>query len=355
MNSIYVSGGSTGSLDWGYCVLTAVNAYYYLGNVWVLCYTVSRDSHQVEAFGWDHTIQQRRALSMQDAAMQEEVVSLVANHGGLESKLVDVFRNDGVVMITPDQDLLMGDLIGGGGFGHVYRATFHGVDVAVKQIAMDRSSVASFVNEVKSLSGLRHPNVLLLMGIGLSRSMCWLVSEFCSQGSLWEHLRNRGDTFLKVRRRIAYETAAAMAFLHSRGVAHRDLKSPNVLLTESLSVRVGDFGLSKKHLAAASVNTFVGTPAWTAPEVLQRAPYSLAADVYSFGVILWELDTLQPPYANLDAIQVAVGVVTQEISLLYPVQDGEFLFRGMTEKCLARDPTERPSFAVLLSWFQDHI
>jgi serine/threonine protein kinase len=204
----------------------------------------------------------------------------------------------------------------------------------------------------QALSMLRHPHVLLLIGIVITKQACWVVTEYCPFGSLWDVIHHQPSLRTRVvesKLRIATQIASAMEFLHRQGICHRDLKSPNVFLAESFSVRVGDFGLSKA-LVAGATNTLLGTPAWSAPEVFERSSYTEKADVYAFGVVLFELDTLRQPFAGLDPIQIAIGVM-QDKERLIPPADG--LFYDLIVSCLQRSAAARPAFdAICMSLSQ---
>jgi len=137
-------------------------------------------------------------------------------------------------------------------------------------------------------------------------------------------------------------------YLHGRTppIIHRDLKSANLLLDSSLSsVKVCDFGLSRCKEATAAM-TAIGTCQWSAPEVLRRDAYSEKADVWSFGVIIWELCALELPFVDLPAIRVAAGVAFQGLRLVLPAGSPPELATIM-DQCFNDEPQRRPSFAEI--------
>ena len=127
---------------------------------------------------------------------------------------------------------------------------------------------------------------------------------------------------------------------------HRDLKSPNLLINARTgAVKVCDFGLSRCKQATATM-TAIGTCQWTAPEVLRRDAYSEKADVWSFGVIVWELCALALPFGDMSAVSVAAGVAYNGLRLV-PPPAMPALLRSVMERCFHDDPSCRPSFVEL--------
>ncbi|KAJ6720945.1 SERINE/THREONINE-PROTEIN KINASE ISOFORM X1-RELATED [Salix viminalis] len=210
------------------------------------------------------------------------------------------------------EDLTIGEQIGQGSCGTVYHALWYGSDVAVKVFSRQEYSediILAFKQEVSLMKRLRHPNVLLFMGAVTSPQRLCIVTEFPP---------TRNTTKLDLRRRahMALDIARGMNYLHHYNppIIHRDLKSSNLLVDKNWTVKVGDFGLSRlKHETYLTTKTGKGTPQWMAPEVLRNEPSDEKSDVYSYGVILWELATEKIPWDNLNSMQVigAVGFMNQ--------------------------------------------
>ena len=220
-------------------------------------------------------------------------------------------RNISADFINPEA-LTLKAKIATGGFGGVYRARWLRTQVAVKLYHGGESS-RDFEAEVHALSRLSHPNIAMLLGVVHSPRFGILL-EFVSCGSLFDLLHKRGKIPGWGLRRIlsiAQGVASGMAHAHFCGVWHCDLKSSNLLLTESWTVKICDFGLafvpdnSQKNGAPLGL---VGTFQWTAPEVLRGEEFTAAADVYSFGAILWEMLSRRVPFGELSGVQV-VGLV----------------------------------------------
>ncbi|KAL1181659.1 hypothetical protein V6Z11_A02G065500 [Gossypium hirsutum] len=208
------------------------------------------------------------------------------------------------------EELTIGEQIGQGSCGTVYHGLWYASDVAVKvfpNLEYSDDVIHSFRQEVSLMKRLRHPNVLLFMGAVTSPQRLCIVTEFLQRGSLFRLLqRNAAKLDRKRRVHMALDIARGMNYLHhcNPTIVHRDLKSSNLLVDKNWTVKVGDFGLSRlKHATFLTTKTGKGTPHWMAPEVLRNEPSDEKSDIYSFGVILWELATGKIPWENLNSIQ----------------------------------------------------
>lgn len=256
----------------------------------------------------------------------------------------------------PWNDLVLKEKIGAGSFGTVHRADWHGSDVAVK-ILMEQEFHAErfkeFLREVAIMKRLRHPNIVLFMGAVTQPPNLSIVTEYLSRGSLYRLLHKPGvREMLDERRRLnmAYDVAKGMNYLHRRNppIVHRDLKSPNLLVDKKYTVKVCDFGLSRlKANTFLSSKSAAGTPEWMAPEVLRDEPSNEKSDIYSFGVILWELATLQQPWGNLNPAQVVAAVGFKGKRLEIPRNVNPHV-ASIIEACWANEPWKRPSFSTIM-------
>lgn len=257
------------------------------------------------------------------------------------------------------EDLTIGEQIGQGSCGTVYHGLWYGSDVAIKVFSKQEYSddvILSFRQEVSLMKRLRHPNVLLFMGAVTSPQRLCIVTEFLPRGSLFRLLQ-RNTSRLDWRRRVlmALDIAQGMNYLHhfNPPIIHRDLKSSNLLVDRNWTVKVGDFGLSRlKHETYLTTKTGKGTPQWMAPEVLRNEPSDEKSDVYSYGVILWELATEKIPWDNLNTMQVigAVGFMNQRLDIPKEV---DLRWASIIESCWHSDPRSRPTFQELLGKFKD--
>lgn len=263
---------------------------------------------------------------------------------------------EGEDLDIPWSDLVLKERIGSGSFGTVHRADWHGSEVAVK-ILMDQDfhpeRIKEFLSEVAIMQRLRHPNIVLLMGAVTQPPNLSIVTEYLSRGSLYRLLHKPGAReVLDEKRRLsmAYDVAKGMNYLHNRNppIVHRDLKSPNLLVDRKYTVKVCDFGLSRlKANTFLSSKSAAGTPEWMAPEVLRDEPSNEKSDIYSFGVILWELATLQKPWSTLNPAQVVAAVGFKGKRLDIPRSLNPQI-AALIEACWANEPLKRPSFSSIM-------
>nr|XP_043614614.1 serine/threonine-protein kinase EDR1 [Erigeron canadensis] len=253
----------------------------------------------------------------------------------------------------PWEDLVIGERIGLGSYGEVYHADWNGTEVAVKKFLdqdFSGAALAEFKREVRIMQRLRHPNVVLFMGAVTRPPNLSIITEFLPRGSLYRII-HRPQSQIDEKRRIkmALDVAKGMNCLHTSipTIVHRDLKSPNLLVDEDWNVKVCDFGLSRlKHNTFLSSKSTAGTPEWMAPEVLRNENSNEKCDVYSFGVILWELATLRLPWSGMNPMQVVGAVGFQNRRLEIP-KDVDPLVGRIIWECWQTDPNLRPSFAQL--------
>ncbi|PPD75518.1 hypothetical protein GOBAR_DD27561 [Gossypium barbadense] len=259
----------------------------------------------------------------------------------------------------PWEDLDIGERIGLGSYGEVYHADWNGTEVAVKKFLdqdFSGAALAEFKREVRIMRRLRHPNVVLFMGAVTRPPNLSIITEFLPRGSLYKILHRPHPQIDEKRRiKMALDVARGMNCLHTSipTIVHRDLKSPNLLVDKNWTVKVADFGLSRlKHNTFLSSKSTAGTlpamfqPEWMAPEVLRNEPSNEKCDVYSFGIILWELATLRLPWSGMNPMQVVGAVGFQNRRLDIPKELDPLVARIIWQ-CWQTDPSLRPSFADL--------
>ncbi|XP_010925411.1 serine/threonine-protein kinase EDR1 isoform X2 [Elaeis guineensis] len=277
------------------------------------------------------------------------------NVSGPESERIKPILDGVAEWEIPWEDLQIGERIGLGSYGEVYHADWNGTEVAVKKFLdqdLSGDALEQFRCEVKIMSRLRHPNVVLFMGAVTRPPNLSILTEFLPRGSLYR-LLHRPNVHLDEKRRLkmALDVAKGMNYLHTSHptIVHRDLKSPNLLVDKNWVVKVCDFGLSRlKHHTFLSSKSTAGTPEWMAPEVLRNEPSNEKCDVYSFGVILWELATLRMPWSGMNPMQVVGAVGFQNRRLDIPKEVDPVLAQIISD-CWESEPSKRPSFAQLMS------
>ncbi|CAL8241457.1 unnamed protein product [Merluccius merluccius] len=260
------------------------------------------------------------------------------------------------------RELTLKEVIGVGGFGKVYRGMWRGELVAVKAARQDPDEDISVTaqnvrQEARLFAMLTHPNIIALKGVCLREPNLCLIMEYASGGPLSRALAGRRIPPL-VLVNWAVQIARGMLYLHNDAIVpviHRDLKSNNILLAqpienesmEGLTLKITDFGLAREWHKTTKMST-AGTYAWMAPEVIKASTFSKGSDVWSYGVLLWELLTGEVPYRGIDGLAVAYGVAVNKLTLPIPSTCPEPFAQLMSE-CWDQDPHRRPSFRSILT------
>eukprot|EP01103_Thecamoeba_quadrilineata_P008678 TRINITY_DN1840_c0_g1_i1.p1 TRINITY_DN1840_c0_g1~~TRINITY_DN1840_c0_g1_i1.p1 ORF type:complete len:740 (-),score=99.37 TRINITY_DN1840_c0_g1_i1:96-2315(-) len=242
-------------------------------------------------------------------------------------------------------ELAIGESIGSGSYGDVNRGTFRGFEVAIKSLKPNAplEDIKAFAQEVKLMSTLVHPNIIMFVGACTKEPHLLSVSGFEHKGSLYNVLRSEPNLEWKLLLKMALDGATGMCYLHSRTppIIHRDLKSLNLLVSSTYTVKVADFGLSKFH--DNDLSSKMGTLNWVAPEVLSElVPYGLEADVFSYGIILWEILTKEMPYNKLKPLQIVRLLDRGERPPIPAHCDPAY--KLLITDSWAEDFTKRPSF-----------
>ncbi|KAF0931143.1 hypothetical protein E2562_002500 [Oryza meyeriana var. granulata] len=254
--------------------------------------------------------------------------------------------------------------LGSGTYGAVYHGKWRGCDVAIKRIKAScfagRPSererlIADFWKEALILSSLHHPNVVSFYGVvrdGPDGSLA-TVTEFMINGSLKQFLRKKDRTIDRRKRVIlAMDAAFGMEYLHGKNIVHFDLKCENLLVNmrdpQRPICKIGDLGLSKVKQHTLVSGGVRGTLPWMAPELLSGKSNMVSEkiDVYSFGIVMWELLTGEEPYSDMRAAAIIGGIVNNSLRPQIPSWcDPEW--KSLMESCWASDPADRPSFTEI--------
>jgi len=205
------------------------------------------------------------------------------------------------------------------------------------------------------MTSMNHPNVVKLMGSCLKEPDIFLVTELMEKGDLFSILHNDNIVIeFPHKKKFAIDIVKGMAYLHSQNIIHRDLKTFNLLVTSDWIVKVADFGLAKviNDSVDAQNMTACGTTAWAAPEVLRNQTYSYRADIFSYGVCLWEICTREEPFENVTAAQVVIMVAIEKRRLSIPDSMIPEI-RNLIKACWKEEPDERPAFTELMQELED--
>ncbi|KAJ3676824.1 hypothetical protein LUZ60_002548 [Juncus effusus] len=243
-----------------------------------------------------------------------------------------------------------------GAFGKLYRGTYNSDDVAIKLLEkperdLERAQLMEqqFAQEVTMLANLKHDNIVRFVG-ACRKPMVWcIVTEYAKGGSVRNFLmrRRNGTVPLKTAVQQALDVARGMEYVHGFGLIHRDLKSDNLLISADKSIKIADFGVARIEVKNEGMTPETGTYRWMAPEMIQHRPYDQKVDVYSFGIVLWELITGCLPFSNMTAVQAAFAVVNKNARPAIPPDCLPVLTEIMT-RCWDADPSVRPSFGEVV-------
>ncbi|KAI9920927.1 hypothetical protein PsorP6_000612 [Peronosclerospora sorghi] len=319
----------------------------------------------------------KSSLKQAEAALQNDAAHADEERAVARILAAPEMRHLEMVHI-PFAELTFLQAIGCGSMGDVIKARYFGTLVVCKRMRRehivesggsrlathetfpDESALAGFRDEIELMSCLRHPNIVQFIGASWDNAsnLC-IVMEYLENGDMHRVLHSRlgrnftwADPLLK----MAVDVVQGMLYLHSqeRPVVHRDLKSVNILCSATFGCKVGDFGLSRRYKKGVdALTTLVGTPFWLAPEIIRSERYGPEADVYSFGIVLTELETRCTPYHDVDetGLKVLMRVAHKGLrpslpSTCLPQR------RRLIEDCLEDLPGCRPTFAQVLSRLQ---
>ncbi|KAK3727907.1 hypothetical protein QZH41_017736 [Actinostola sp. cb2023] len=243
--------------------------------------------------------------------------------------------------VIPFEDIRELQWLGSGAQGAVFLGIYGTEQVAVKKVRYEKDT------EIKHLRDLNHPNIVRFRGVCNQPPVYCIVMEYCQRGQLFEVLRDGREVTPRLLVHWATEIADGMHYLHGRKIIHRDLKSPNVLVSTNDTLKISDFGTCKEFNDKSARMTFAGTVAWMAPEVIRNEPCSEKVDIWSFGVLLWELLTGELPYKGVDSSAVIWGVGSNNLQLPVPSTCPEGI-QLLMRLCWKSKPKHRPSFRQVL-------
>lgn len=318
----------------------------------------------------------------------ETIASSVAKSKAGLAYMLDEAENGTFALfkeIRPSE-LVIGEEIGSGTEACVYKALWDGRDVGVKKFRGIPSSTA-FQRELSIMSLVQHPNLLRCYGgysdtrndeyflvmdlmvtdvhAALHSSTSLPAPPRSSSSSPPPQPRRESRSVLKVSPisvsnskrlwnmgyaqilKLALQTARGMEYLHDCNLIHRDLKSVNLLMDNEFNAKVCDFGLSRilapKH---QNMTGNVGTVSWIAPEVFEKQPYDTKADVYSFGIVMWELYTKQIPFQDLNTFEIPIAVIKGDRPAI--PKDCPKEYAKIMQLCWHKKPSKRPTFQKIV-------
>jgi predicted Ser/Thr protein kinase len=239
--------------------------------------------------------------------------------------------------------------LGEGSYGKVYLGKWNGAPVALK-FCKKKGIMEEFLKEVKLMMELPpHPNVVHVFGVSLDGPQPIIIMEYCAGGSLDKLLFD-----IKVRlsdeQKIKFVEgiAAGMLHLHRHNVVHRDLAARNISLTATGDPKITDFGMSRVLQGINEGKTYsdLGPVRWMAPESLAHHTYSKKSDVWTFGIVVWEIVAQSEPHVEIDPLEVAVMIRDRYMTPPIPANCPQQL-RELMEMCWKSDPDQRPTFETI--------
>lgn len=244
--------------------------------------------------------------------------------------------------VIPESDLQLRESIGKGEFGDVMLGILRNDKVAVKMLK-DDTAAQKFLAEASVMTTLEHENLVKFIGLVFTSKHIYLVTEYMSKGSLVDYLRSRGRQHITRRDQInfAYDTCAGMEYLECKKVVHRDLAARNVLISENCVAKVSDFGLAREECYNLDVGKL--PIKWTAPEALKGGRFSNKSDMWSFGILLWEIYSFgRVPYPR-----IPLADVVKHVEVGYKMETPEGCpteIYEMMRQAWDLNPARRPSF-----------
>ena len=301
-----------------------------------------------------------------------ENISSIDNYALLNSITTfinDKFMKPDLRWIINSNSIKILKIIGFGGSSDVYLGDYRGTEVAVKKLRLleaKKDYIKEYKREVSSLVLLYHPYLVLLMGAIVEPFNLSIVTEYCKGGNLFDLLYKRPNINLswELKKKILLEIAIGMNYLHTNNppVLHRDLKSLNILLTDKIEkssdttdIKISDFGLSRLYQKSCILTGHLGTCYWMAPEIIVNKRYSTKVDVYSYGIIIWEVCTRKTPYSCMSQQQVQfyVSVKKGRPNLKIIPNNTPPKIVQLMQMCWEHDPDKRPSFDYIVDYLRN--
>jgi len=265
-------------------------------------------------------------------------------------------RTEEIGKYTKIESIQMLESIGGGNFGEVYHGKWNGTtDVALKQLKANEH-FKEFIQEAAMLQSLNHPNIVRFFGIHTTPNGAhFLVMEYMRKGSLDKVLRaEKKQIFLADLLSMTKDAASGMVYLHQQGIVHRDLALRNLLVSHSgkpgtkYAVKISDFGMARTMDKGYYKTESKTIPVrWCSPEAIQIGKFSFYSDVWSFGVVMWEIFSYGTiPYYGIPNERVIEKVTNEGYVLPLPKNCSKEIYQWMLN-CWNQEPEQRPSFDIL--------
>jgi len=248
-------------------------------------------------------------------------------------------------------ELVIEKEIAEGSYGKICLGRWNDAPVALK-FCRKKASVEDFVSEIKIMVELPpHPNVVQLYGVSLDGPQPVIIMEYCAGGSLDDLLFDRLDQTITNAKKIelVQGIARGVSHLHKHNIVHRDLAARNILLGGNGEPKITDFGMSRilEKADEGKTKSGVGPVCWMAPESLETMTYSKKSDVWTFGIVVYEIVARREPHADRDVLEAALAIRDKGLTPNIP-DDCPPLLRQVMELCWQKDPEQRPTMEAIL-------
>ncbi|GAA0149599.1 hypothetical protein Leryth_006590 [Lithospermum erythrorhizon] len=258
--------------------------------------------------------------------------------------------------------LYIGNKFASGKHSRIYRGIYKQKDVAIKLVSLPEEDTElaalierQFTSEVALLLRLKHQNIITFIAACKKTPVFCIITEYLAGGSLRKFLHQQEPYSLpqNLILKMALDIACGMQYLHAEGILHRDLKSENLLLDQDMRVKVADFGISCLESQCGSAKGFTGTYRWMAPEMIKEKRHTKKVDIYSFGIVLWELLTALTPFDDMTPEQAAFAVCQKNARPPLP-PDCPLAFRNLINRCWSSNPDKRPHFEEIVALLESY-
>lgn len=245
-------------------------------------------------------------------------------------------------------------LIGKGSYGRVYRGTrvTDKTDYALKELnikSMNQKEREDATNEIRLLASIKHPKIIRYYESFIEEDRLFIVTEYARGGDLYKRLRRQHQKNQLLDEELIWsyfiQLCLAVRAMHQMGILHRDLKSPNIFISSSKEIKLGDLGVAK-ILKNGLANTRIGTPYYMSPEIWKNRPYNKKSDIWALGCLLYEFSTLRHPFDAKDERSLGEKVMRGQFSAIPQHYSADLT--TIIRKCLQVDPSRRPTIQEIL-------
>ncbi|WKY09666.1 hypothetical protein Q1695_002207 [Nippostrongylus brasiliensis] len=259
--------------------------------------------------------------------------------------------------IVLHENVILKEKIGQGAFGEVcigkLKTKTGELDVAVKRAKeghTKKSQVVAFIREAKIMRRLDHPNIVRMYGVATQEEPIMIILELAANGSLKGYYKKNENVTVETKLNFAVDACRGMCYLSLEQIIHRDLAARNCLLGSNYEVKISDFGLSVADKRELRLNKLHKVPVrWLAPETIAQGVFTTKTDVWSFGVLLWEIfaNCRSDPFPG-ETNQQAMILIGSKTPPMEPPQGSPPIIKTVMDLCFVKNPEQRSDFTNLL-------